>query len=137
MVRWQALREKEPLWSPPTRRVAQAFAPPLLAGLAIAVTLLATGAIDQVFAALPAAWMILFGCGLAAAGFFMRRGIKLFGVVFVAGGVVLLAMILGSSDGVSAITLKSAHWIMGGTFGGLHLLYGAYLSLTEKPTSDL
>src|SRR5512138_543854 len=32
LVRRQALRESEPFWSPPTRRVAQALVPPLFAG---------------------------------------------------------------------------------------------------------
>src|ERR1022692_1655218 len=33
--RRQALKESEPFWSPPTRRVTQAFLPPLAAGLMI------------------------------------------------------------------------------------------------------
>src|SRR6058998_3001599 len=33
LVRRQALREAEPFWSPPTRRVTQAMLPPLFAGL--------------------------------------------------------------------------------------------------------
>ena len=33
LVRRQALKESEPFWSPPTRRVTQAFLPPLVAGL--------------------------------------------------------------------------------------------------------
>src|SRR5512133_449370 len=32
LVRRQALRDAEPFWSPPTRRVAQALVPPLFAG---------------------------------------------------------------------------------------------------------
>ena len=32
LVRRQALKESEPFWSPPTRRVTQAMLPPLVAG---------------------------------------------------------------------------------------------------------
>ena len=35
LVRRQALKESEPFWSPPTRRVTQALLPPLVAGLMI------------------------------------------------------------------------------------------------------
>ena len=35
LVRRQALKESEPFWSPPTRRVTQALLPPLAAGLMI------------------------------------------------------------------------------------------------------
>src|SRR5947209_3015839 len=35
LVRRQALKESEPFWSPPTRRITQAMMPPLAAGLII------------------------------------------------------------------------------------------------------
>src|SRR5690349_17919897 len=35
LVRRQALKESEPFWSPPTRRVTQAMLPPLIAGFII------------------------------------------------------------------------------------------------------
>src|SRR6266702_6470484 len=40
LVRRQALRESEPFWSPPTRRVTQALLPPLTAGLIISAAVL-------------------------------------------------------------------------------------------------
>ena len=33
IARRQALKDREPFWSPPTRRVTQALVPPLLAGM--------------------------------------------------------------------------------------------------------
>src|SRR5208337_1910223 len=39
LVRRQAIKEAEPFWSPPTRRVTQAFLPPLVAGLLISAVL--------------------------------------------------------------------------------------------------
>src|SRR5215471_18570277 len=41
LVRRQALKESEPFWSPPTRRVTQAFLPPLTAGLFLSLIVLA------------------------------------------------------------------------------------------------
>src|SRR3954468_17478636 len=35
LVRRQALKDAEPFWSPPTRRVTQAMLPPLVAGMII------------------------------------------------------------------------------------------------------
>src|ERR1043166_1184035 len=40
LVRRQALKESEPFWSPPTRRITQAMMPPLVAGLIIGVIVL-------------------------------------------------------------------------------------------------
>src|SRR5512135_3010369 len=41
LVRRQALKEAEPFWSPPTRRVSQAMLPALAAGLMIGALVLA------------------------------------------------------------------------------------------------
>src|SRR2546423_1660678 len=40
LVRRQALKESEPFWSPPTRRVTQALLPPLIAGSIISLVIL-------------------------------------------------------------------------------------------------
>jgi hypothetical protein len=78
---------------------------------------------------LPPVWMVFYGCALHAAGFFMPRGMKLFGWLFIVAGCAL-AVILSSLDAVPPLRL--AHWAMGGLFGGMHLAYGIYLYLTEK-----
>src|SRR5215470_3946093 len=41
LVRRQALKASEPFWSPPTRRITQAFLPPLTAGLFLSLIVLA------------------------------------------------------------------------------------------------
>src|SRR5215468_4807542 len=41
LVRRQALRDAEPFWSPPTRRITQAMLPPLIAGTIISLVALA------------------------------------------------------------------------------------------------
>jgi hypothetical protein len=135
LVRRQALKESEPFWSPPTRRVTQAMLPPLVAGLII--SLVALGNIDSApgnlgaglgMLWLPLSWVILYGCAFHAAGFFMPRGMKVFGWAFVLGGCGLLA--LGIPDWTSR--LNYAHGIMGFFFGALHLAYGVYLYFTEQ-----
>ncbi len=138
LVRRQALKADEVFWSPPTRRVTQALLPPLAAGffgsLMLAMNL---GKLDSHTANvvamlwLPEAWVVLYGCALHAAGFFMPRGMKLFGWSFVLGGCVLFA--LGAPEFPARRIL--AHGIMGLFFGVLHLAYGGYLYFTEKKKS--
>jgi hypothetical protein len=130
LVRRQALKAAEPFWSPPTRRVAQAALPPFLIGLAAGALSLGGGRWDFVQPwALPGFWMLLYGCGLHAAGFFMARGIKLLGWLFVlAGCAVMTARWLDPNPW----PLLHGHKIMGAAFGGLHLAYGIYLYFTEK-----
>jgi hypothetical protein len=139
LVRRQALRASEPFWSPPTRRVTQAFLPPLTAGsiLGVLVWLNADSAahdLGPVLAMLwlPLGWVILYGCAFHAAGFFMPRGMRLFGWAFILGGCGLLAF--GIPDGVGR--LEYAHGIMGFFFGALHLAYGVYLYFTEQRRNE-
>src|ERR1051326_8808678 len=89
LVRRQALKESEPFWSPPPRRVTQAMLPPLVAGLIIgAVVLFNVGSAPDNLGPtigmlwLPLSWVVLYGCAFHAAGFFMPRGMKIFGWAF-------------------------------------------------------
>ena len=131
MVRRQAFRGEESFWSPPTRRVVQAALPAIFVGLMAAIWGLESGS-KLPLGYLPPIWMALYGCALNAAGFFMPRGMKLFGWLFIA------------SSGAAGIYLHSAwpistptaHLMMGGAFGGLHLIYGLYLQFTEPQQNE-
>src|SRR5438094_272570 len=75
IVRRQALKDSEPFWSPPTRRVTEALLPPLAAGFILsAVTLMtvesAPNHLGPVLGMLwlPLAWVVLYGCAFHAAG---------------------------------------------------------------------
>jgi hypothetical protein len=129
IARWQAVRDGEPFWSPPTLRVSQAMAPPLAAGLVLSLALL------MFDAAPPRGLFVLgnalfYGCAVHAAGSFMPRGMKLFGWM----------LILASAAGAAGLAVvepaiagpRLAHAVMGCVFGVLHLAYGAYLYGTER-----
>ncbi len=135
LVRRQALSEGEPLLSPPTRRVIQAILPAFLVGLVVSIAVLVrVGAADDPQAAAPAlalrwmpiGWVILYGCAAHAAGFFMPRGIKLFGWMMLAGGCLLFVFGVPESPRPAL-----AHGMMGLFFGAFHLAYGVYLRFTE------
>lgn len=141
IVRKQALKDAEPFWSPPARRVSLALLPALTGGLLLALGVCLAAALPRLreamtiyathlmaFVWLPAVWMILYGCALHAAGFFMPRGIRLFGWCFVLGGAALFFLSWAQPP-----TFRTGHFIMGSCFGGLHLAYGVYLRFTEKP----
>jgi hypothetical protein len=81
---------------------------------------------------LPLSWVVLYGCAFHAAGFFMPRGMRLFGWIFVLGGCAVFA--LGIPDWGQP--LDWAHGIMGVFFGGLHLAYGVYLYFTEQRRNE-
>jgi hypothetical protein len=139
LVRRQALKESEPFWSPPTRRITQALLPPLTAGLMVSVVVWARagsvpegGGILAEMLWLPLSWVVLYGCAFHAAGFFMPRGMKIFGWAFIIGGCGLFAA--GFPDW--ARPLDCAHGIMAFFFGGLHLAYGVYLYFTEQRRNE-
>jgi hypothetical protein len=139
LVRRQAIKDSEPFWSPPTRRVSQAFLPPLAAGLMIgAVAWVRAGSApgnlgdSSGMVWLPTLWVVLYGCAFHAAGFFMPRGMKVFGWAFVVGGCGLFAAgVPGGAD-----PLDCAYGVMGLFFGGLHLAYGVYLYFTERRRNE-
>ena len=126
IARRQALKDHEPFWSPPTRRVTQALMPPLTAGMCLGFVFVFAGLANAVV--LTFIWLLFYGCALHAAGFFMPRGVKLFGWIYIelaCGSLLFFALVRPESD-------LNAHWLMGFFFGVLHLAYGAYLYLTEK-----
>jgi hypothetical protein len=130
MTRRQAIKEGEPFWSPPTRRVTAALMAPLLAGLVIGVVIafgLGAGQ-SGVWRLLPV-WMLFYGCALHAAGFFTPRGVRGLGIVFVLGGCALFGALNWCGCALAPIY---AHGVMGAFFGGLHLAFGLYLRFTDK-----
>jgi hypothetical protein len=133
IARRQALKENDKFWSPPTRRVALALAPPLLAGLCIGAS---PAFVTETWPAfnLPSAlvWIMFYGCALHAAGFFMPRGIRLFGWCFMGLACALFMLFLGDKLRENFFP----HLLMGFFFGALHLAYGIYLYFTEKKTPN-
>ena len=131
LARRQALKDHEEFWSPPTKRVTQALLPPLLVGALLGVMFTFVGLDEKVYSwAMPITWMFLYGCAVHAAGFFMPRGMKLLAWVFLLGAGSLLLSSLGVQ---TRVPIQMGHVIMGVFFGGLHLLYGVYLLMTDKP----
>jgi hypothetical protein len=130
LVRRQALKEAEPFWSLPTRRVTHALAPAFVIGLASGlVASFAPGEPPIPATLLTVVWIAAYGCALHAAGFFMPRGMKLLAWLFIASAVFLLA---GYRFCPWLQTPESGHYLMGIFFGLLHLAYGVYLYFTEK-----
>ena len=127
IARRQAIRDRDDFWSPPTRRVGQALLPPLFAGMFLGGAFTFVGLTNPII--LTFIWLLFYGCAMHSAGFFMPRGMKSFGLVFIifaCVGLCVLAFIVPQNIEISA------HWLMGFFFGVLHLVYGAYLHLTEK-----
>jgi hypothetical protein len=133
LIRRQALREREPFWSPPTRRVGQALLPPLVAGGMAGLLAVWSDWRDPLqMWWLPAIWMVIYGCALHAAGFFMNRGIAWLGWVFLLTGCACLWVLNERSYASGMPSLRHAHGLMALVFGGVHLAYGVYLQLTES-----
>jgi hypothetical protein len=126
LARRQAIKDHEPFWSPPTRRVTQALLPPLLAGFCLGLLLLIFG--RGIELAVSLIWIVFYGCALHAAGFFMPRGVKWFGWFFIFGSCGLFYVFM-----LHLVDFEvNPHELMGLFFGILHLTYGAYLYLTER-----
>jgi hypothetical protein len=122
LTRRQALRDREPFWSAPTRRVAEAVALPLVAGALVTAALLPVEAMTvQRFVGL---WATLYGCALHAAGFFAPRALKRLGLVFAVSGACVL--------GCPWLGRVSGHALMAVIFGGWHLMWALWLTVTNR-----
>ncbi|MDB6108706.1 MAG: hypothetical protein JWR69_456 [Pedosphaera sp.] len=133
LVRRQALKESEPFWSPPTRRVTQALLPALFVGMIVGVVFIRWVDNPEGTVLLPTIWMLLYGCALHAAGFFMPRGIRLFAWLFL---VVGAGIFLGLQVTHYAPRMNFGHVLMGFFFGGVQLAYGIYLYFTEQRKNE-
>jgi hypothetical protein len=128
LVRRQALKDSETFWSLPTRRVTEALLPAFLVGFA-AGAFHAFGQPRDTAWLLAFAWIIVYGCALHAAGFFMQNRMKLFGWMFIIGGCGLL---FASSSWPALRSITAAHVLMGIFFGLLHVACGVFLYFTEQ-----
>jgi hypothetical protein len=109
---WKANRSGVPLFSGPGRKVALGLLPPLAAGAVLTFLLFRTG----VTTALPAAWLLLYGAGIATGGMFSVAIVPVMGVSF---------MIVGA-----LAALGPAAWgnyFLAAGFGGLHVLFGTLI----------
>ena len=134
LIRRQALKDLEPFWSPPTRRVAQAVSPAFLAGLVAGVAVFMLDATQpQAVLLLVPIWMVLYGLAMHAAGFFMPRRFRIFAWGFIGCGLAVLGCLLCASKAPCfSPVFPFANAAMGGLFGGGHAACGLYLHFTEK-----
>jgi len=98
--------------SGPGRKFLLAFCPALLAGGLLTAALARMGAT----AAIPGAWLLLYGTGVVAAGTFSVPVVPLQGLCFLAlGAGALLAPAAGN-------------WLLGAGFGGAHVVFGLIIA---------
>jgi len=113
---WSVARRARQLSVPLTRGPARSFAlglaVPLLAGGLITGALWRYGA----FGAMPATWMLLYGCALLSAGTFSLRQVRTMGAAFFAAGALAL------TTPVHPLSLANTI-LLGFVFGGMHLLF--------------
>lgn len=128
LVRRQALKDSESFWSPPTKRVTEALLPAFFVGFSAGAYHIFSNPQSTV-GLLALGWIIVYGCAIHAAGFFMQNRMRLFGWMFILGG---CALLFASGIWPELRTIQTAHHMMGGFFGALHLACGIYLYFTEK-----
>jgi len=128
IARLQALKDKESFWSAPTRRVAQALALPLTAGLALSIVIVTIGGENYRWPfILPN--VLFYACAAYSAGFFMPRGIQKFAWILL---ILAIAALMFVPLYVTEPNPKLDHALMGFFFGVLHVAYGIYLRVTEQ-----
>jgi hypothetical protein len=112
-ILWKTRRAGISLLRGPGRRFAFALVPILLAGGLLTFELVR----QEVFAVLPALWLLLYGAGVATGGAYAVRTVPVMGLSFLA---------LGAAALFGPPTWANGFLAVG--FGGLHLIFGAIIA---------
>ncbi|HEX7807758.1 MAG TPA: hypothetical protein VF608_03515 [Thermoanaerobaculia bacterium] len=96
-----------------TRRFFVSYFAPLITGAILTFAL----ARHDVYAAMPAAWLLLYGTSFVSSGAFSIPVVPVMGVCF---------MILGIA--ACLVPFAGANALLGAGFGGLHVVFGAIIA---------
>ena len=130
MSRRQANQDGEAFLSGPTRRVLMAFLPPALVGGVMSAAYWRMTADQSGIPLVITYWLIFYGCSLHAVGMFTPRAVRWLGWIFIVVGATVWIPVLSTL--LEPTWTDHPHFIMGATFGGLHLLGGLVLKFTQK-----
>jgi hypothetical protein len=112
MQRKAALNETS-IFSPPGRKFALSFSPPVLVGALMTVVLMRAGATELI----PGMWLCLYGAAVITGGAFSVRIVPVMGSAFVALGTLAFFGPPSWSD-----------VLLAAGFGGLHILFGIIIA---------
>lgn len=113
----RARRRGEPIWSRQARTVLLAVLPGLIGGLAATVVLARLNQLDW----LPAVWLVFYGCGVLATGFFAPRSLAWLGAVCL--GLGALSLLAGPARPIVTMAVG---------FGLTHLAFGVSVIAVER-----
>ena len=92
----------------PSRRFFASYFAPIIAAAVLTFVLWR----GELYAALPATWLLLYGASFVSSGAFSIRVIPVMGILY---------MLLGAA---AAVVPEAGNVLMGIGFGGLHLIFG-------------
>lgn len=114
LAMWQKSRiVQESLVSAPARKFAMSFAPPLIAGVVITLSLWRY----EHYEMMVPVWMTAYGAAVACGGAFSVRVVPVMGWCFIAIGAAAFALPAGYGN-----------WLMVASFGLLHIVFGAIIA---------
>ncbi len=117
----QAVTTGAPLYRGPARKFLLCLSPSLFAGVVVTLALWHHQAVDMI----PGTWLLLYGCGVAAASTMTVRPVGIMGALFVALGVAALVL-----------SPRHANLFLGAGFGGLHLTFGIIIGRSKRGRSS-
>ncbi|MGQ0712316.1 MAG: hypothetical protein ACT4PJ_01155 [Gemmatimonadaceae bacterium] len=106
-------RANVPLFHGAARKFLLSFLPPMTVGAILTYVLLESGDYPIV----PPMWLMLYGTAVITGGAFSVRVVPVMGLLFIAIGVVSLAL-----------PAWTTHWVLGAAFGALHIIFGLIIA---------
>jgi len=115
LILHQAGARRTALFRGPARKFLLCLCPALAAGAVLTVVLSRHAAAELI----PGTWLLLYGCGVSAAGTMTVRPVSIMGALFL--GLGLAALLLPPALG---------NLLLGAGFGALHLIFGILIRWT-------
>lgn len=106
-------RANVPIFHGAGRKFLLSFLPPLAVGAVLTAILMDRGPADLI----PPVWLMLYGTAVVTGGAFSVRAVPVMGLLFIAAGVVSLAL-----------PGWTTHWVLGAAFGALHIIFGVLIA---------
>ena len=126
-----ARRRGDVFLSPGMRLAARCMAPSFLSAGILSFLARSSGDGLLVFV-----WMLFYGLGLLSTLSFAPKSISVLGWTFIAGAFALIVFPSLPGSGPLSLEIRSAHILMGSTFGLFHLIYAAFTWPRKSSASD-
>ncbi|MDD4890903.1 MAG: hypothetical protein PHU85_13360 [Phycisphaerae bacterium] len=130
LTRIRERRQGMPFWSPVKRRILMTILPPFVAGVGLTAAIMfrsVTRDGPNEWGLIPPIWMAFYGVTCWQVAEFSIPPLRVMGAAFILASIFTATFWQATSVMAFGMTLWTPYVALGVTFGGFHIIYGAYI----------